>query len=236
MNEIKLNVAEVFSSIQGEGRTTGTPSVFLRLANCNLLCKSKDWICDSIEVWQKGELKGFDEVFTISQIADLNSGAHLVITGGEPLLQQRKIVDFIKHWQSRILRKIFIEIETNGTIMPNEQMLELVSQWNCSPKLANSGEKKQRRFKPKVLRVISKTRNHFFKFVINNREDVLDAILFLQEAEVITTKKNIYLMPAGETREELSLIRNNVVDLAILHGFQYSDRLHIVIWNKKTGV
>jgi organic radical activating enzyme len=236
MNKIKLNVAEVFSSIQGEGRTTGTPSVFLRLANCNLLCKSKDWICDSIEVWQKGEMKGFDQVFNLEQIADLNDGAHLVITGGEPMLQQRKLVDFIKHWQSRILRKIFIEIETNGTIMPNEEMLQLVSQWNCSPKLANSGEKKQRRFKPEVLRVISKTRNHFFKFVINQKSDVFEIRHLFDEAKIVESKKNIYLMPAGETRKELNAVRDMVVNQSKEFSFQYSDRLHIVIWNKKTGV
>ena len=84
----KLIVAETFYSIQGEGQTMGKPSVFLRLGGCNLLCKSEDWVCDSIEVWQKGKAVLFSEVLQEDYIKRLREGAHLIITGGEPLIHK----------------------------------------------------------------------------------------------------------------------------------------------------
>ena len=60
----KLVVSEKFYSIQGEGQTMGVPAVFLRLGGCNLLCKGKGWVCDSIEVWKKGVSTPFNEVLT----------------------------------------------------------------------------------------------------------------------------------------------------------------------------
>ena len=64
---MNLIVSEYFYSIQGEGKTMGVPSVFIRLTACNLMCggrgTEKDfklhngatWRCDSIEVWRKGK-------------------------------------------------------------------------------------------------------------------------------------------------------------------------------------
>lgn len=65
-----LNVSEKFLSIQGEGRTTGIPAIFLRLSGCNLLCKSSNWICDSIEVWRKGTKTSFDAVLLMLKLKD----------------------------------------------------------------------------------------------------------------------------------------------------------------------
>ena len=59
-----LVVSEKFYSIQGEGISTGVPAVFLRLAGCNILCKGKGWICDSIEVWKKGVKTEFKDVLS----------------------------------------------------------------------------------------------------------------------------------------------------------------------------
>ncbi|MEY4571373.1 MAG: Cellulophaga phage phiSM, partial [Bacteroidota bacterium] len=80
--ELRLPVSEVFYSIQGEGQTMGVPAVFLRLGGCNILCQSKHWVCDTIEVWRKSKSTAFDEIlseeFTKRIIED---GAHLIITG-----------------------------------------------------------------------------------------------------------------------------------------------------------
>ena len=71
MNHNTLPIAETFYSIQGEGITTGYPSVFVRLAGCNLMCGGQGtqfdgelhdgatWRCDTIEVWMKGKMKEF---------------------------------------------------------------------------------------------------------------------------------------------------------------------------------
>ena len=116
----QLAVSEYFYSLQGEGRTMGIPAIFLRLTGCNLMCGGygveKDgilrddatWVCDTIAVWIKGTTYSFPELIVLlnSQldfVARLKKGVHLVITGGEPLLQQKRIVAFFWNiWKRNI--------------------------------------------------------------------------------------------------------------------------------------
>ena len=97
-----LVISEKFTSIQGEGQTMGIPAIFVRLAGCNLLCKSKHWVCDSIEVWQKGTATDFDKVLTLDEVERLKDGTHLIITGGEPLLHQKKVEAYIRWFVENI--------------------------------------------------------------------------------------------------------------------------------------
>jgi organic radical activating enzyme len=229
----KLVVSETFSSIQGEGITTGTPAIFLRLSGCNLLCKSENWVCDSIEVWKKGIKTDFKDVLTLDYVKKLNRGAHLVITGGEPLLHQKSIIEYIHWFMSEYKFTPTIEIETNGTIIPEPGLLHYVRYWNCSPKLSTSGEPKDKRLNLFALRKINEQTNVMFKFVISTEEDVLELLMDFQH---YIDMESVVLMPSGETREELEENRLMVVNHCINLGIRYSDRLHIVIWNKKTGV
>lgn len=228
-----LVISEKFYSIQGEGQTMGIPAIFVRLAGCNILCKSSSWVCDSIEVWQKGVKTAFDKVLTADEIQRLKDGAHLVFTGGEPMLHQKKIIDF---WLWLTVEKDCfptIEVETNGTIMPSEKMKMIVNYWNCSPKLANSGESYERRVKPLVIQELNKQQKVIFKFVVSKGEDVID---LAQDYGEYLDMKNVVLMPAGETQEKLKETRKIVVQQCMSLGLRYSERLHIVIWNQKTGV
>ncbi len=109
---MSLKVSEQFYSLQGEGRTVGVPAIFLRLQGCNLTCggnntiKTKEldsgatWRCDTIETWVKGSSFSFHDLVSYWEnndwISFLKTGAHLVITGGEPLLQQDKICLFFR--------------------------------------------------------------------------------------------------------------------------------------------
>ena len=109
-----IKISEQFYSIQGEGRTVGVPAVFLRLQGCNLTCggihtvKSKKldsdatWRCDTIEVWTKGNSYHFKDVCddweNKNWVKLFKQGAHLVITGGEPLLQQSAICDLLTYF------------------------------------------------------------------------------------------------------------------------------------------
>tara|TARA_R110000803_G_scaffold182176_2_gene244492 strand:- start:1267 stop:1971 length:705 start_codon:yes stop_codon:yes gene_type:complete len=228
-----LTVSERFLSIQGEGVTTGIPAVFLRLAGCNLLCKSESWICDSIEVWQKGTKTPFAEVLTNEMIAALHDGAHLVITGGEPMLHQPAIIAYL-NWLDAAHGFIpTIEVETNGTIMPSRELFNFVDYWNCSPKLSTSGESRIRRLNESVLAAINSQPNAMFKFVITSTTDAEEVV---RDFGDVVDKSNIVFMPAGCSQEELLKTRMNAVQLSIEYGVRYSDRLHIVIWNLKTGV
>jgi 7-carboxy-7-deazaguanine synthase len=234
-DEIKdLFVAETFSSIQGEGQTMGKPAVFLRLSGCNLLCNGVGWICDTIEVWRKGTRTKFENVLTDEQVKELEKGSHLIITGGEPLLHQNAIERYILwFWRTKGFQPA-IEIETNGTIMPSKALVANVHYWNVSFKLSTSGEPWERRVHEDVLRFFSRgAYNVIFKIVISCESDGLELVNDFQD---IIDFRKLVLMPAGATREELNATRPIAAELAKTLHARYSDRLHIAIWDKKTGV
>ena len=138
--KLRLPVSEVFYSIQGEGQTMGVPAVFLRLGGCNILCQSESWICDTIEVWRKSKAMEFEDVLGEEyEKLLLIDGVHLVITGGEPLLHQVMIGKYIMYLYEKYQRYPVVEVETNGTIKPDWEMIRLVDFWNVSPKLSNAG-------------------------------------------------------------------------------------------------
>jgi organic radical activating enzyme len=232
--ENSLIVAEVFYSIQGEGQTIGIPAVFLRLGGCNLLCKSETWVCDTIEVWQKGKATKFEDVINDENLYRLSHGAHLIITGGEPLMHQDKIISFLNWFRERYHFTPIIEVETNGTIIPLPILLDKVDYWNVSPKLANSGMPFNRRVNEAACITIQTFgRNKIFKFVVNKEEDLAFDI---SDEYCFVSKENIMLMPAGDSIESLENVRVVVAEICKNYGYRFSDRLHISLWNKKTGV
>ena len=228
-----LIVSEIFYSMQGEGQTMGIPSVFLRLGGCNLLCEGSGWRCDSIEVWMKGKSTIFQEVLNEEYIKNLRQGAHLVITGGEPMIHQNSIIKYLEYFVEAHKFKPIIEIETNGTINPDKRLVEnWVNFWNCSPKLSTSGELFSKRFNPESLLSLNQIKSTIFKFVISCKEDIEE----LKTDFSICDRKKIVLMPAGDSQQKLKKIRKTVARIALDEGFRYSERLHVMIWNKKTGV
>lgn len=231
-----LIVSEVFYSIQGEGGTVGIPSVFLRLSGCNLMCEGAGWRCDTIEVWQKGKSTDFENVLPPLHIGKLKKGAHLIITGGEPLLHEAAINRYLDWFHDKYEFLPFIEVETNGTIIPGANIINRVRMWNCSPKLINSGETFARRVNEvAILAIQDNTIDHIFKFVISSKSDMLDLFDdydFMDFAD----KMRLFLMPAGATQEELAITRPIVAELCKDFGFRYTDRVHVTVWNKKTGV
>jgi len=227
-----LKVSEVFYSIQGEGNWTGVPSVFLRLTGCNLLCKGSGWVCDTIEVWRKGKATEFKSIIKEEWVEFLRRGAHLVITGGEPLLQQQRIIEYFVWFKKKYGVMPFVEIETNGTIDPDNFLCALVSQWNVSPKLESSGADPEKRYNTVVLNKLSSLPTTY-KFVVSDENDVRE---ILNNYAYYFPFEKITLMVAGDRAEMLNESRKTVIELCKKYGFRFSDRLHITAWDKKTGV
>lgn len=233
----KLPVSEVFYSIQGEGQTMGVPAVFLRLGGCNILCQSESWICDTIEVWRKSKALPFEEVLGEEyEKLLLSKDVHLVITGGEPLLHQKMIYEFLLYFSKKYKRYPIVEVETNGTIEPSQEMLTYVDFWNVSPKLSNAGVQntKQVRINKNALSFFKEEGDKtIFKFVIEKQEDFEE---IKTDYLVHISKEQLVLMPAGSSQEELTQTRQLVAELCRDNQIRYSERLHVVIWNMKTGV
>lgn len=229
-SKLFLHVSEMFYSIQGEGQTIGVPAVFLRLGGCNLDCS---W-CDSVEVWKESVKTAFEDVLPFCMIKRLRDGAHLIITGGEPMLQQKQIEKYICWIEANYDFQPIVEIETNGTIMLSPLMKYLVKYWNISPKLENSKEEKSKRIDEFSLREFNKLSNTIFKFVISDTDKDIQELLM--DFDSLIDMKKVCLMPAGSSQKELKETSPKVAELAIKLGLRYSPRIHIDIWNQKTGV
>jgi 7-carboxy-7-deazaguanine synthase len=101
-----MKVAEIFRSIQGEGRRQGYPCTFLRLAGCNLACS---W-CDTPHARTGGQEITCGGI--ARRIGDF-PGHYICITGGEPLLQGDQLLPLVRYLHDR---RYIIDIETNGTV------------------------------------------------------------------------------------------------------------------------
>jgi 7-carboxy-7-deazaguanine synthase len=250
MKLAKLNNApEIFHSIQGEGRSLGRPSVFVRASLCNLHCV---W-CDTDYTWNwvgtrfrhvRDDEPGYSKYRMEDVIVDLTPEEvvrnvmrfdcrNVIFTGGEPFLQQEEILDVMKLLKSRDSGYTF-EIETNGTIIPLTGIDALVDQYNVSPKLENSGNSRRLREKPKVYRYFADNPKAFFKFVVAARKDI-DEILELKEKYNIPPGR-IYLMPEGTSPESLQQKELWAVELCKKFGFNLTTRLHIHVFGNKRGV
>lgn len=214
----------ITETIQGEGAHAGELSMFLRLAICNLQCT---W-CDTKYSWEaryKNEWIPFNLERFMTWIPKNPENYGFVITGGEPLLQQNDS-DFITLIEKTC--KIFkrVTIETNGTIAPSQYLLYLLSQnivFSVSPKLANSGEPLNRRFKLDALMALNISKNSYFKFVVENSNDVEE--IFGTFGFINSSK--IYLMPQGVSKQEIDDNSPRIAQLAVDVGLNFSPRLHI---------
>lgn len=217
---------EIFYSLQGEGASQGAPSLFLRLAGCNLACS---W-CDTTHAWKRGEaIEMPPQEIAVALDAAAPGCRRLVITGGEPLLQSDELEEL-----AALLGERHIEIETNGTLDPSEPLLRRIDQWNISPKLSHAGLAAERTLRPIVLRRFADTGRAWFKFVVNGESDWPEIDALIRTCGL--HKERVMLMPQATTREELATAREGVARLCLLHGVRYADRLHVAIWGNRKGV
>jgi organic radical activating enzyme len=226
-----LAFSESFESVQGEGVSAGEPSVFLRLAHCNLRC---NW-CDTKYTWDFRAYRYEDEVRferVVDLAARLNafSTRRLVLTGGEPLLQQAGVAQLF----SLLGADFWVEVETNGTRVPEPALVERVDQWNVSPKLAHSGEPENKRIRPEALAAFLATGRAHLKLVVSSPGDAAEAEAIVAGAG--WPRERVLWMAEGATRATLAERGPLVRAEALRRGFGYSPRLHVERWDGARGV
>jgi organic radical activating enzyme len=230
---------EIFASLQGEGRSAGKPTAFVRLSRCNLACV---W-CDTAYTWRfEGDNRphrddaAFDRAanqITLSEedvaarIAALGQ-PRLVITGGEPLLQGAALAQMVA-----LLPDMQIEIETNGTVAPTPALDALVHQYNVSPKLAHSGNPAELALIPERLADWAADPRAMFKFVIAQSADV-DEVLALIATHAIAHDR-VWLMPEGRDSATLRGRSGWLADICSKNELNFSDRLHIHLYGDTRG-
>lgn len=134
---LTLKTIEIFASVQGEGLRQGEPTIFVRLAGCNLRCG----FCDTKKAWQGGREWSVGAIVAeVLRLRDEHPATWVCLTGGEPLAQN--IGPLVRRLQAEGFR---VQIETNGTFPPDPR-----ADWHSvSPKppdyVAHPGFKKQAR-------------------------------------------------------------------------------------------
>jgi 6-pyruvoyltetrahydropterin 2'-reductase len=242
-----LSDDKVFYTIEGEGEFVGQPSVFMRVAMCNLTCRgfaSEDspYGCDSYVSWSIKNKMTFLEIFEYFEnnnyILHLRNNAILKITGGEPLIQEKQLLKFVEAFVERYNFTPRIDFETNATLVPNDKWVELYgATFTTSPKLLSNGDPEEKTYVPDSLRWHVKN-NSGFKFVINRSEDI-DEIWrkYVKDNEEINVPLNrIWFMPCCGSREEHVKNAPAVAEYAKALHVNFSPRLQLLIYNKALKV
>jgi 7-cyano-7-deazaguanosine (preQ0) biosynthesis protein QueE len=230
----ELVVSEVFGpTFQGEGPTLGRRAAFVRLGRCNLDCS---W-CDTPYTW---DWDRYDPAVELSRrsvdevVADVEGRGvdRVVVTGGEPLLQQRRLVPFL---EAAAERGWAVEVETNGTVVPSPEVASRVERFTVSPKLANSGVDPARAIDPDALRAFAALPpgRAAFKFVVAAEGD-LDEVAAVVEAHGIDPA-TVFVMPEGTTPEVVVGTARAVAHAVTERGWHLTTRLHVLLWGDERG-
>ncbi|HWS35800.1 MAG TPA: 7-carboxy-7-deazaguanine synthase QueE [Actinoplanes sp.] len=210
---------------------------FLRLGGCNLSCH---W-CDTPYTWDwtgksdsgiaydprkelhrtpVGELLDRLLAFPVPLI---------VISGGEPLSQQRRLVPLVEGLVAAGRR---VEFETNGTIAPAPEIRLAGVRFNVSPKLRHGGDPMHKRIKPEALRSLNATPDVAFKFVCQDESD-LDEVAVLAEQYGLAP---IWIMPKGDDVASVLGGLSALAPAVVERGWNLSSRMHVLVWGGTRGV
>jgi 7-carboxy-7-deazaguanine synthase len=171
---MSLNVADIFSSTQGEGQLAGQFTTFVRFGGCNVAC---NWCDETFAIAVRRPDKERIEPFPLCAKLIEAKTRHICITGGEPLIQNEAdltTVCNLLHNAGKIL-----SIETNGTkVIP--ALAPYIDLWTISPKLSSADVVTPVKL---LLNNVAKIREFAkslqLKFVIGSREDVYDLRQYL---------------------------------------------------------
>jgi 7-carboxy-7-deazaguanine synthase len=234
-----LRVSEVFGpTLQGEGRHAGDRVMFLRLMGCNLSCS---W-CDTPYTWDatRFDLRAETTLMTLREIRealdalDPRATAALVISGGEPLLQQDS--DAWAALLHDMTDSRGVHIETNGTIAPNAATLRWTRAIAVSPKLPHAGP--HRGHQNPVL-------NPAWADVVADYPGIFLKVVVLDEADVRTVARHadgmdwpldrVWVMPEGTEARTLGQRWPGIASEAARVGVNASHRLHVLAWGDERG-
>jgi 7-carboxy-7-deazaguanine synthase len=228
-----MKLAELFFSIQGEGKLVGVPSVFVRASGCNLRCT---WCDTPYASWNpEGENVA---VYKIVEQVLAFPARHVVLTGGEPMIMP-EIAQLCSALKSAGKH---ITIETAGTVY-EPIALDLAS---LSPKLSNSTptEREAGRFAamhdrhrlnvPVLQRFIDSAPEFQLKFVVSNESDLNEIQALLAQLQS-WQPSDILLMPEGIDQTVLAARSGWIADICKQTGYRYCPRLHIDLFGNRRG-
>ena len=246
-----LPILELYRCIQSEGSRFGRPTIAVRTTGCTHRCFFGEggW-CDSWYTSIHPE-KGTFTFNDIVKIYDENPHIEeMMLTGGSPTMH-KALVNEITHFAYK--RGILVTIETEGShFLETDYPIDLIS---LSPKFSNSvpqlgyktpgGKdvdermiKQHNKFRlnfEAIKKTLEYHKDYHFKPVWDGTEENLDEIEEFRRGLNIPKNKT-YIMPAGDTREELIKMYPLVFEMCAEKGYNMTGRDHIIAFNTERGV
>lgn len=229
---MNLRIAEIFTSIQGEGERLGVPSVFVRISGCNLRCR---WCDTPYASWNpEGPVRPVSEILDEVAAAGVRD---VVVTGGEPML-----FDAVEHLLYGLQANgHFVTVETAGTVY-RDVPIDLLS---VSPKLANSTpddpdwreRHEATRYDLNPLRQLLAQYRHQIKFVVDPDGDLptQDAEISRLLESVGASSSRVMIMAEGTDSETLHRRGRALVEWCIERGYRLTPRFHVDLFGNTRG-
>ncbi len=246
-----LPVLEVYRAVQSEGSRFGRPTIVIRTTGCTHRCYFGEggW-CDS---WytsihpEKGIFKFQDIIDIYNENPQVKE---MMLTGGSPTMHPA-LVNELTHFANE--RDIVITIETEGSaFVETDYPIGLIS---LSPKFSNSipvvgtvtpagrvvDEKfikihnRKRLNTTAIKQMMEFHTDYHYKPVWDGTPKNLEEIEAYR-VELDIPKNKTWVMPAGDTREQLILMYPLVFEMVAEHGYNMTGRDHIIAYNTERGV
>ena len=230
-----MRIAEIFYSVQGEGRLVGVPSVFVRCSGCNLRC---EW-CDTPYASWSPEGPDLSAQRIVERVLEFPA-AHVVVTGGEPMIATglAALLETLKGQRKHIT------IETAGTVPPHGIACDLAS---ISPKLSNSTPSlaragaawvtrhAERRLQPRVIEEWIANYDFQLKFVVSRAGDLDEIEALLGALDRGVPAERVLLMPEGTDPATLHERGRWLVDICKRTGYRFCPRVHLDLFGHTRG-
>ncbi len=251
-----IYLVEHFYSIQGEGKYVGTPSLFFRFGGCNMKCEgfscsetapdgTKIIGCDTVYAVNKEHfsqnwvsINKAEELMNILNLYELPNAVDIVLTGGEPLIYANDAI-FVEFLQKLNARGHQITFETNGSLHVDFEKYPVYKEciFALSVKLANSNESLNKRVRGDVIyNIASNAKDAFFKFSIDKESITMALEDEIESIVMHSPQTKVYCMPVAGNKKELEENTEPLVEFCKAKGYNFSDRLHIRIWDANKGV
>ena len=206
---MKIKISEIFESIQGEGKFSGVPMLFIRLYGCTRRCQ----FCDTVYAIEGNQYQEMDTIELIKRIKE-SELPYICWTGGEPLLQR----EAIKEVKNRT-RMYYHHLETNGDLLGS-------SDFNLFHYLAIS---------PKNREIAKKVRELCLGFNPDNWD--IKVVTDLDRVGVNMIKFATMLMPLTTyDKKKDREICKKVWEYCVENNLKFSPRLQTFIYGKKRGI
>lgn len=245
-----IPVNELYFCLQGEGKLVGVPHILIRFSGCRLRCQFGNSLCDTwYSSWSPEKGK-----FTLSDIEEMLEANpqinNVMITGGGPTLQ-KKYLPLVMMLCKQHDKTITLETEGSEFVegMPEIDLLSLSPKLQSSvPRIDTFVDELHRKVTQRDIdqhekwrcnyeamqQLIDHSYDYQLKPVVSNEDD-LSEIQTIQTILNIPNEK-VYLMPAGTTNAQLQQNRLWLESMCITNGYNYCERLHIIMHGDKRGV